>query len=115
MQRLLGELWNDDVGAILAVEWVFLVTILVIGLVVGLKAVQGSIITELEEIADAIGALSQTYQFGGSEHCCSVDPITGLRDCCAHVGGSSFTDRTNAFPVDTCVEGTDPAGALCPD
>lgn len=92
------RLWQDDTGAILSVEWVFLVTILVIGLVTGLKAVQSAVLNELEEIAGAIGALSQTYSIGGTS------------GCCASTGGSTFFDTTNTFPIDACTQATDSVG-----
>jgi len=103
MRHLMLKLWRDDMGALIATEWVFVVTILVIGLVTGLKAVQQAVLNELEEVAGAIGALSQTYQFGGTSGCCSSS------------NGSSFTDTSNVFPLESCTEATDAAGASCPD
>ena len=105
MRHLLSKLWNDDEGALIATEWVFVVTILVIGLVAGLKSVQSALLNELEEVAGAIGALSQTYSFGGTKGCCQ---FTGT-------SGSSFTDSTNTFEVTTCTGTLDEAGAACPD
>ena len=40
MTRLLRQLWDDDHGALLATEWVFMGTILVIGIIPGLVAVR---------------------------------------------------------------------------
>lgn len=91
MRRVLCKLWRDDQGALIATEWVFIVTILVIGLVVGLKSVQQAVLNELEEVADAIGAISQTYQYGGAS------------GCCARSDGSFYTDDgRNDFFVTTC-------------
>jgi Flp pilus assembly pilin Flp len=115
MQNLLVRFWNDDEGALIAVEWLFFVTIMIIGLVVGLKTVQGSINNEFEEIASAIGALSQSYSFSGARSCESVDPVTGRRTSCASSNGSSFTDRVSSYNVDVCVDQTDTVGVVCPD
>lgn len=115
MQNILTRLWNDDEGALITVEWVFFVTIMVIGLVAGLKTLQGSVLNELEEVAAAIGALSQSYRIAGNELCPTVDPITGVVTSCASNSGSSFTDQINAWQVDTCVERIDTTGVLCPD
>jgi hypothetical protein len=104
-------LWKDDEGALIATEWVFVVTILVIGLVCGLKAVQSAVLNELEEVAGAIGALSQSYHFGGTSGCCRGGQGGG--GC--GTNGSSFSDSTNAFPVDICTEGADRPGEVCPD
>lgn len=101
MRSMLLKLWRDDAGAIIATEWVFVVTILVIGLVSGLKAVQMAVLNELEEVAAAIGAISQTYSYGGAS------------GCCAFSNGSTFTDTTNLYPVDACTPGLDGAGDPC--
>ena len=115
MQNVMTRFWNDDEGALLTVEWVFFVTIMVIGLVAGLKTVQGSVNNELEELAAALGSLSQSYRIAGNELCPRVDPITGERSNCASNSGSSFTDQINAWQVDTCVDRVDTTGVLCPD
>lgn len=91
MKALMVRFWMDDCGAIVTTELVFLMTLLVIGLVSGMKAVQQAVNNELEELASAIGALSQSYSVGG---------VSG---CCAQSGGSFFfDDGPNVYPVDTC-------------
>ena len=40
MRQLLLELWKDDAGALIATEWVFVATILVLGSITGLVAVR---------------------------------------------------------------------------
>lgn len=94
---MLKKLWNDDLGALIATEWVFMTTILVIGLVVGLKAVQSAVLNELEEMAGAIGAVSQSYSYGGTS------------GSCAFTGGSRFNDRIDTYPVDGCTPSREPA------
>ena len=63
MRQLLCRVWNDDAGALLAVEWVFVATILVIGSITGLVAVRQAIIAELEEFAEAVLALCTSWHF----------------------------------------------------
>jgi Flp pilus assembly pilin Flp len=102
MLELWMRLWSDDRGALLATEWVFVATILVIGLVVGLKAVQSAVVNELEEVASAIGAISQSYSYGGTS------------GCCGYANGSSFSDDgANVFEVDLCTEATDRSTVTC--
>lgn len=72
MRSLMLKLWNDDRGALLATEWVFVSTILVVGLVAGLKSVQQSVNAELADMADAIGSLSQAYSYGGVSGCAGM-------------------------------------------
>jgi len=61
----LERLWRDDQGAVLATEYLFVVTILVIGLIVGLTGLRSAINAELTELGNAILALSQGYTFNG--------------------------------------------------
>jgi len=71
MRHLLSNLWNDDCGALIAAEFLFVATILVIGIIVGLVSVRNAIVHELAELANAVLALSQGYSFGGLTGCCS--------------------------------------------
>jgi Flp pilus assembly pilin Flp len=64
--RTLRQLWRDDEGALIATEYLFVATILVIGLVVGLTNLRTAINAELTELANAILALSQGYSVNGS-------------------------------------------------
>jgi hypothetical protein len=80
MLNLFANLWNDDVGALISMEFIFVATILVIGIIVGLTSVRGAINIELNALADAILANNLSYSFGG---------VTG---CCASVAGSAFIE-----------------------
>ncbi|QDT37959.1 hypothetical protein [Stratiformator vulcanicus] len=63
-------LWNDEAGLIISAELVLVLTIAVIGVVVGLNAVAKSVNNELLDVASAIGAVDQTYFVTGfrNEH-----------------------------------------------
>jgi hypothetical protein len=58
-------------------------TILVIGMIVGLKALQDALVNELGDVAAAIGALNQSYSFSG---------VTGGGGISAQTAGSMFVD-----------------------
>jgi Flp pilus assembly pilin Flp len=60
-----ARFWSDDDGAILAIEWLFLVTIIVIGLITGYVGVRDAVVAELTEMGNAVLALSQGYMFDG--------------------------------------------------
>ena len=49
MSKLMLKLWKDDAGAIIAAEYLFVATILVIGIIVGLASVRDAVNTELAE------------------------------------------------------------------
>jgi Flp pilus assembly pilin Flp len=58
MKHLMCRLWQDDDGAIIAAEYLFVVTILVIGTIVGLSNVRDALVTEMVELGNALLALS---------------------------------------------------------
>ena len=62
---MLKMLLNDEAGFIVSAELVLIATILVIGLVVGLSEVQHAVVSELNDVGEAIGALNQCYSFSG--------------------------------------------------
>lgn len=82
--------WNDENGFIISAELVLVLTIAVLGVIVGLSHVAMAVNQELTDIGKAIGSLNQSFNFTGFA-------------CCAHPGaagtftsatsGSSFVDR----------------------
>jgi Flp pilus assembly pilin Flp len=102
MRKTMLALWRDDRGALIATEWVFIVTILVIGLVVGLKSVQAAVVNELEEVASAIGAISQSYSYGGTSGCCSYS-----------YGSQYWDGSANTYTVDSCTDTADRESTSC--
>ena len=69
MRKMLAQLWADDSGALIASEWLFVATILVIGTIVGLANVRTAVNVELSEYANALLALSQGYTLNGQVGC----------------------------------------------
>lgn len=71
---MLERLWRDEAGALMSTEYLLLGALLTIGLVVGLSAMQVSLLSELEDYAAAIigidnGGLAGTgdVNFTGNE------------------------------------------------
>jgi len=91
MQRLMSKLWQDDCGALISAEYLFVATILVIGITVGLAAVRDAVNVELSELANAYLALSQGYAFSGQS------------GCCANVDGSQAIDTPSLVTPPTCI------------
>jgi hypothetical protein len=58
MRSLLHKLWRDDAGSILASEWAFVTTVLVLGLISGFVAVRQAVISEMTELGNAFLALT---------------------------------------------------------
>jgi len=90
MKRVFGQLWNDDDGALIAMEFLFVATILVIGIIVGLSGVRVAVNAELTELGNALLALSQGYSLSGE---------TG---CCASTDGSQAIDTPSLLTPPTC-------------
>lgn len=80
MQTLLRRLWNDQSGAIVSAEIVLIASILILGVIVGLKSLRDSVVTELADVAQAFANLNQSFSFSG---------VSGHH---AFTGGGSFGD-----------------------
>jgi hypothetical protein len=65
MKTAMTRLWTEDCAAIIAAEMLLVMSILVIGLIVGLAAVRDSIVTELADVAQAIANVNQSFSFSG--------------------------------------------------
>ena len=85
MRQLMQRLWQDDCGALIATEWVFVATILVLGSITGLVAVRQAVLAELTDFANALLALNQSYSFSGQSNCESS------------TAGSQYIDSTQAI------------------
>ncbi len=67
-KSLLGKLWRDEGGFVLSAELALLGTTGVLATVVGVHAVAGAVNNELNDVANAIGALDQSYSYDGYCH-----------------------------------------------
>ncbi len=59
------QLWQEESGFIVSAELVLIATLLIIGLIVDLSEIQHAAVTELNDIADAIGEANQSYRHSG--------------------------------------------------
>jgi hypothetical protein len=97
MESLFAKLWDDDGGALIATEYLFATTILVIGSVVGLVSIRDALNAELSELANAILALSQAYTISGVSGCSSTDGSQAV------AGPGSVTSPTLTPPASPSV------------
>lgn len=58
---MISSLFRDEGGATLSAELVLVLTIVVLGIIVGLSEVAVAVNTELNDVSNAIGALDQSY------------------------------------------------------
>ena len=66
MKTTMMRLWTEDCAAIIAAEMLLIMSILVIGVIVGLAAVRDSIVTELADVAQAIVNVNQSFRSAAS-------------------------------------------------
>jgi len=86
---MLRKLMNDEAGFIVSAELVLIFTLVFCGVAVGVAVVRDALVQELGDVAEAIGALDQSYNFrsvtagleagGGANH--------------ASCAGSGFNDE----------------------
>lgn len=85
MLKCVRDLWTDQRGFIVSIEMILIVTIGVLGLIVGLSCLANAVNAELQDIGWAVRSLNQSYWFGG------------FRGCKAFVSGSGFMNRRFGF------------------
>jgi len=96
MKMEIAALLQDENGFIVSAELVLIATLLVIGLIVGLSEVQYAVAEELNDVADAIGALNQSYYFSGFMACKTGGGIK------SKVVGSAFVDTADTCDNNQC-------------
>jgi Flp pilus assembly pilin Flp len=97
MKYLMTKLWNDDAGALIAAEYLFVASTVVIGIVVGLTGVRNAINAELTTLGNAYLALNLSYT------------ISGETGCGASVAGSQAIDIPTLLTPPTSVPPTIPS------
>ena len=89
MKQICVELWRDENGFLVSAELIVILTVGILGLIVGLSTVQSALNTELTEIGGAFESLDQSYAY------------TGFRGgdgwkLTSYVAGSRFRDGRSA-------------------
>ena len=95
--QTLSLLWNDENGFIVSAELVIVATLVVVGLIVGLSEVQHAVVSELNDVGDAIGSLNQGYAYSGFRKLKNAAGALG-----ANTYGSSFVDTMDSCDNDQC-------------
>ncbi len=88
---MLKNFWNEEAGLIVSTEFVLVLTICILGTIVGLSSVVVAVNEELQDTAHAIGVLNQSFGFTGFAGCTKgANPISytfgavntdGIDDC----------------------------------
>ena len=83
MKTTIARLYHETDGAIVSAEIMLVMTILVLGTIVGLKSVRDSVVSELADVAQAIANVNQGYCYS------AVGGPAG------HTGGGEFKDQAD--------------------
>jgi Flp pilus assembly pilin Flp len=82
---MFSKLWKDEAG-IVAMEYLFVATIVGLALAVGLANLAAGLNAELSELANAILALSQSYSVNGTSSCQAFKQGTAGTDTAGGLG-----------------------------
>lgn len=93
---MMFQLLQDENGFVISAELVLVATLVVIGLIVGLSSIQHAVNAELNDVADAIGSLNQSYSFSGFSK--SKNGGNSI-----YTRGSAFRDTADECDNDQCM------------
>lgn len=87
---MLARLWKDEDGAV-SVEYLFLLTIVGLGMVIGYSNLSNALNAEYTELGNAILALSQGYEIATKSGCVSTTQGSKATDAPGNVRFQSAT------------------------
>ena len=99
MLRNFSKLANDENGFVISAELVLVLTIAVLGMVVGLTAVRDSITNELNDVSNAFGAVNQSYNLNGLK---KPMQYGGIHAFVAGFGFNDSSDDCDCKPIVYC-------------
>jgi len=88
MKNLFNAFVRDEAGFVISAELVLVMTIGVLAMVVGLTAVRDAVTHELNDVSNAIGSVSQTYNVVGLQKAASCGNH-------ARIQGFGFNDNAD--------------------
>ncbi len=88
---------RQQAGFIVSVEIIFLVTICVIGLLVGWVSIRDAVVFELHDVAEAVGSVNQSFYYRGVY---DLDPLENTETA----GGAYFDDIDTSDQIGIVVE-----------
>ena len=86
---MIRNLLNDEAGFLVSAELVLIFTLVFCAVAVGMSVIRDSLVQEMGDVAEAIGALNQSYNYRGIE--ASLDGAGNHATC----SGSGFNDEAD--------------------
>ena len=99
------RLWSDETGGINSAELMLIMTILCVGMLVGIKSMRDATVTEFADMAQALSDLNQSYSFPG------IVAAPGSGD--PSRAPSSFVDEPDFCDTPVDVDIAFPPGSKC--
>ena len=91
---MLHRLMKDEAGFLVSAELVLIFTLVFCGVAVGMAVVRDSLVQELGDVSEAIGALNQSYGYRSIQ---APDSVGGDHGTCS---GSGFEDQKDDCDCD---------------
>jgi hypothetical protein len=76
---MLKRLWNDDCGAVVMNEVLFLIALVVLGSVAGMVAMRNALVSQMSEAARSVMSLNMSYSFSGQSNARATTPGSALQ------------------------------------
>ena len=114
--QMINRLFHDENGFLVSAEIVLIFTLVFCAVAVGIAVVRDALVQELGDVAEALGALNQSYNYRGI-----TAPIgSSTASFHAQCAGSGFTDRADFCDCDgiffvTVAGKNDPSGGTTCD
>jgi hypothetical protein len=109
---MIRRLWNEEAGAIVSAEIMLVASILVIGVIVGLKSVRDSVVTELADVAQALSNVDQSYSYSatsGHHAFTAGGAFSDLPDFCDQAQANGAIQESKCVTI--CNSSLHPTGA----
>lgn len=100
-ENLLAKLWNDDNG-IVFIEYLLLATIVALGLIVGLAAIEAAANVELTELSNAVLSVNQTNSIDSQGSCIAFKGGWSVFDTPTSIDFTSTTSLTTSVDEFPC-------------
>lgn len=119
--NILKQIWHDELGVVLSAEMVIVGTVAAVGVTTGMSVAARAVNEELEDVAQAIRSLDQSYCIEGHEGCFawtasssfrqqpveeSLSELSKLRDDLEAENGSLKSEREPAEEETSTKEAT---------
>ena len=102
---MFAKLWKDESG-IVAIEYLFLATIVGLGLVVGFGNLEGALNAEYSELGNAILALNQGYSVLSQSGCKAFKSGSSAIDTAGTVQFGASNVGPNTININACFAGS---------